>query len=381
MLLLPRAQTLCRLQLLQLHAAGVRRCSSCTPLILPVASSLSCFSHSPSRPSTCCCLLSTMHGTSSARLSKPRVHLGLLPPSLAHLRRTLRWFGWGMCVAPRFCTHLNRVARRYVSSDLKDHPVGHQAWFHRHTSKFSVHAFMVGVCDGSAWEQRIRRSVATFTVASSMSDIALAHAINKAAIDVLVTMNGWTAGHRMGVMALQPSPISVEWMGGHDTTGADYITYIVSDRVASPPEFSQPFYSEAMMIMPHSFFMNEYRESRASVLSDLPPPRSSLALPPGPLLCNFNQLFKLDPATLASWARLLHRVPQAHLWLLQVRHGAGAAAGILIFSFSIFNVLPAVTLQCPVTCHRCCRSPRSSCASSYFSCENRFRVASSAGEG
>ena len=213
---------------------------------------------------------------------------------------------------------LNR-AHRYVSSDLKDHPVGHQAWFHRHTGRFSVHAYMVGVCDGSAWEQRIRRSVTTFTVASSMSDVALAHAINKADIHVLVSMNGWTAGHRMGVMSLQPAPISIEWMGGHDTTGADYITYIVSDRIASPPEFSQPFYSEAMMMMPHSFFMNEYKESRAAVLSDSPPTRSSLALPPGPLLCNFNQLFKLDPRTLAAWASLLHRVPQAHLWLLQVR--------------------------------------------------------------
>lgn len=215
------------------------------------------------------------------------------------------------------CAEFN-LAHRYVSSDLKDHPVGHQAWFHRHSNRFTVHAYMVGVCDGSTWEQRIRRSVTSFTVASSMSDVALAHAINKAAIDVLVSMNGWTAGHRMGVMSLQPAPISIEWMGGHDTTGADYITYIVSDRVASPPEFSQPFYSEAMMMMPHSFFMNEYRESRASVLSNSPPPRSSLALPPGPLLCNFNQLFKLDPLTLTAWARLLRRVPQAHLWLLQV---------------------------------------------------------------
>jgi hypothetical protein len=210
-------------------------------------------------------------------------------------------------------------ACRYVSSDLKDHPVGHQAWFHRHTGKFSVHAYMVGVCDGSAWEQRIRRSVTTFTVASSMSDVVLAHAINKAGIDVLVSMNGWTAGHRMGVMSLQPAPVSIEWMGGHDTTGADYITYIVSDSVASPPEFSQHFYSEAMMMMPNSFFMNEYKESRASVLSDSRPSRPSLSLPPGPLLCNFNQLFKLDPQTLAAWALLLHRVPQAHLWLLQVR--------------------------------------------------------------
>ena len=173
--------------------------------------------------------------------------------------------------------------------------MGHQAWFHLHSPSFSVHAFMVGQTDGSAWEQRIRRSVASFTVATLMSDVALAQAINKAAIDVLVTMNGWTAGHRMGVMALQPCPISIEWMGGHDTTGAHYITYIVSDRVASPPELAQSYYSEAVMVMPNSFFINEYRQSRAHVITDTPPPRSSLSLPVGPLLCNFNQLFKLDP--------------------------------------------------------------------------------------
>lgn len=194
-----------------------------------------------------------------------------LPPSPSTKNTAVIRLGYVVLHSISFAA-LNRTEHRYVSSDLKDHPVGHQAWFHRHTSKFSVHAFMVGVCDGSAWEQRIRRAVTSFTVASSMTDLALAQAINKAAIDVLVSMNGWTAGHRMGVMSLQPSPISIEWMGGHDTTGADYITYIVSDRVASPPEYSQPYYSEAMMMMPHSFFMNEYRESRASVLSTPPPP-------------------------------------------------------------------------------------------------------------
>jgi len=28
-----------------------------------------------------------------------------------------------------------------------------KAWFHRHSKRFSVHAYMVGVCDASAWEQ------------------------------------------------------------------------------------------------------------------------------------------------------------------------------------------------------------------------------------
>jgi hypothetical protein len=55
--------------------------------------------------------------------------------------------------------------------------------------------------------------------------------------------------------------------------------------------------------------------------------------------CNFNQLYKIDPATLRMWVNILNRVPHSVLWLLrfpQVRtlqHGTwnqccGSGSGI-----------------------------------------------------
>lgn len=35
------------------------------------------------------------------------------------------------------------------------------------------------------------------------------------------------------------------------------------------------------------------------------------------VLCNFNQLYKMDPAIFATWMAVLRRVPNAVLWLLR----------------------------------------------------------------
>ena len=46
--------------------------------------------------------------------------------------------------------------------------------------------------------------------------------------------------------------------------------------------------------------------------------RSQYGLPENAIVyCNFNQLYKIDPATLESWANILKRVPNGILWLLR----------------------------------------------------------------
>lgn len=53
--------------------------------------------------------------------------------------------------------------------------------------------------------------------------------------------------------------------------------------------------------------------------SDLPyTARSQYGLPENAIIyCNFNQLYKIDPATLESWVNILKRVPNGVLWLLR----------------------------------------------------------------
>ena len=49
------------------------------------------------------------------------------------------------------------------------------------------------------------------------------------------------------------------------------------------------------------------------------PTRESLGLPPRPavVFACANQLYKLDPATLRAWTRVLNSVPDSYLWLLR----------------------------------------------------------------
>mmetsp|Transcript_63093 Transcript_63093/g.137163 ORF Transcript_63093/g.137163 Transcript_63093/m.137163 type:complete len:291 (+) Transcript_63093:259-1131(+) len=126
----------------------------------------------------------------------------------------------------------------------------------------------------------------------------------------------------MGCFSVRPAPLQIEFMGGHDTTGASYMDYFISDPIASTPELS-PFYSEKLVYTPHSFFINEYKVSRGHILTAQRPSRKRAGLPDeGFVFANFNQLFKVDPATFSTWMRILKATPNSVLWLLRLPFGA-----------------------------------------------------------
>lgn len=46
--------------------------------------------------------------------------------------------------------------------------------------------------------------------------------------------------------------------------------------------------------------------------------RQQYGLPDDAIIyCNFNQLYKIDPATLLMWVNILKAVPKSYLWLLR----------------------------------------------------------------
>mmetsp|Transcript_37080 Transcript_37080/g.109335 ORF Transcript_37080/g.109335 Transcript_37080/m.109335 type:complete len:339 (-) Transcript_37080:1041-2057(-) len=128
-------------------------------------------------------------------------------------------------------------------------------------------------------------------------------------------------------------------------------------------------FSEALVRLPHSYFANAYRALYANTPAspedfDNPAPgglpigsgdtatgtaadamRLSLGLPcrPAVVYCCCNQLYKLDPATLGVWCRVLARVPGSVLWLLRfpadaerrvrdAAEAAGAPPAALVFT-------------------------------------------------
>lgn len=108
-------------------------------------------------------------------------------------------------------------------------------------------------------------------------------------------------------------------MGFAGTMGADYIEYIVADNFVIPSAM-RPLYSEKVIAMPHSYFVNDHKQSSRSLI-DLPTgtvTRAQYGISEDKFVfCNFNQNYKIDPAVFDCWMRILKRVPNAVLWLLR----------------------------------------------------------------
>ena len=103
--------------------------------------------------------------------------------------------------------------------------------------------------------------------------------------------------------------------------------YLVTDRVTSPSDY-RGCYSEALLLLPGTtYLISDHAVSRREALPAPPPAARAWALqgragPGEPLLCSFNQLYKLTPALWAAWMRVLRAAPRARLWLLEFDEAA-----------------------------------------------------------
>ena len=97
-------------------------------------------------------------------------------------------------------------------------------------------------------------------------------------------------------------------MGFCGTTGADYIDYIITDEIASPPQILEKFYSEKAIYMPDSYFLNDYKQTSSYVFDDINcrPQRTDYGLPADKFIFGcFNQMYKIDPLTFKVWMDIL----------------------------------------------------------------------------
>ncbi|ETK73827.1 hypothetical protein F442_19652 [Phytophthora nicotianae P10297] len=214
-----------------------------------------------------------------------------------------------------------RLRIGYVSSDLGNHPLAHlmQSVFGMHDkSKYEVFCYATSPDDGSIWRKQISTSVEHFVDICALSNGDAARTIHADGIHILVNLNGYTKGARNEIFALQPAPVQVSYMGFCGTLGADYIQYMVGDATVVPPEYRR-YFTEKQINMPHSYFVNDHKQSARDVLdTDKCPTRADYGVPEDKFVfCNFNQVYKIDPVTFTTWMNILKRVPNSVLWLLR----------------------------------------------------------------
>lgn len=217
--------------------------------------------------------------------------------------------------------------------------------------RFEVFLYCHSPSDGSVQQQRIRAAADHFRDVNNVNDAQVARQMREDGIDIAIDLKGHTENGRMQVLGLRPAPVQVSFLGYPGSTGAEFLDYVIGDPVVTPLAH-QDGYTERIAQMPHSYQPNDRQRA------PLPPvDRAQLGLPVGvPLLCCFNQTYKITAEMADLWAQILNGSPQAVLWLLNWNESAskalvealgrrGVAADRLIFSARVASELNVARLQ------------------------------------
>jgi predicted O-linked N-acetylglucosamine transferase (SPINDLY family) len=126
---------------------------------------------------------------------------------------------------------------------------------------------------------------------------------------VLIDLGGYGDAARMPACAHRLAPVQVKWVGMQNhSTGMPEIDWFITDRWETPPELEH-VYSEQLLRLPDGYVCYS-------------PPGYAPDISPLPALTNghitfgcFNNLAKVTPRVIATWAAVLRRVPEARLVL------------------------------------------------------------------
>ena len=208
-----------------------------------------------------------------------------------------------------------------LSSDFFNHPVAVFliAWLkHINREKIQFYAY-TEIQGNDEYTQLIKKECETWYETNSVSDKEVAEKIHSDGIDILIDLTGHTKKNRLLVMAYQPAPIQISYLGYINTTGLPQINYRLVDKYVNPPE-SQQFYTEKLLYLPNFYICYS-------------PPNYDLKVEPTPALKNkhltfgsFNNPSKYNSEVFQLWAEVLSLYPDAKL-VLKARH-FGSKEGI-----------------------------------------------------
>ncbi len=216
-----------------------------------------------------------------------------------------------------------RLRIAYLSADFQNHATAYltaELLELHDRSRFEIAGISFGRDDGSAMRARLTNAFDRFHDVQARSDRDVAMLIRDLGIDIAVDLKGFTRHARPEILSFRPAPIQVNFLGFPATMGADFIDYIIADRIVLPFD-QQRFYTEKIVHLPDCYQPNDSKRA----IADRACTRRDAKLPEdGFVFCCFNNNYKITPGVFEAWMRLLAAVPASVLWLLRDNDGAQA---------------------------------------------------------
>jgi len=212
-------------------------------------------------------------------------------------------------------SHEGKIRVGLPTWDFHTHPTGRliaELLEKRDQETFEWHLFYWGPIVDDPLQKRLFDNVDEIHHVHQMNDNEAAEAMRDAGIDVLLDLMGYTAHARPRIVAAQPAPVQVSWLGHAQTLGEGMADFIVLDDVLCP-EGEEDFFAEHVLRMPHTYFPTPRKQEHAPAGT-----REQHSLPGDSIVFGcFNQSLKITPESFDLWIRILRNVPNSVLWLLE----------------------------------------------------------------
>jgi protein O-GlcNAc transferase len=134
-----------------------------------------------------------------------------------------------------------RLRVGYVSGDFREHVFDRvilPTLEHHDRSAFDLWCFDNSPTTDAQSERMRSFPGVTWRYIKGIDDEAAAEMIHRAGIDILVDMNGMTAGNRLGIFMRRPAPLQITGQGCLQTTGATCFDWRIDD-VADQEHFTE----------------------------------------------------------------------------------------------------------------------------------------------
>ncbi len=222
-----------------------------------------------------------------------------------------------------------------LSGTLRSHPVG---WLtvagieSLDPDRFRVVCLTQNAAPEDPIARRYRAAARDWIEIDNLSDTALTALARAQGIDILIDLGGYGDAARMPACANRLAPVQIKWVGMQaHSSGLAEMDWFLTDRWETPDGF-EPLYSERLLRLPDGYVCYS------------PPPHAPdvVALP---ALTNgfvtfgcFNNLAKITPRVIETWAKILQRVPTARLILKTHQLSDGPTADGFLADFAALGI-------------------------------------------
>ncbi len=227
----------------------------------------------------------------------------------------------------------DRIRIGYLSSDFCSHAMSYlivELFENHDRSRFEVIGYCSSPEDGSAIRQRVLAAFDQVRIIRHLSDEQAARVIREDEIDILVDLNGLTAGARMQMLRYRPAPVQATYLGFIGPVPLPELDWMFCDDVVVPPAVAHEYHPAPLAIGP----CYQANDSRRTIV---PATRVEIGLPQDRFVfCCFSRHYKITEEMFGAWMTILHRTDPAVLWLAEdnqwsrrnlLAHAAAAGIG------------------------------------------------------